>query len=305
MCMSDSIKEKIKVCNNVDEVIKFLQEHKELKVCLYLAYKTPEEWDISTSRIYMNQINDKFAYLPVNIEKDDTESIRKIYELSQKNNQIVAINQTQPHKSNTVLKEWFANQNLPNVDSLVKDKDERLICYNLNGPAFTGWFEDEVCRFNDKSVVVFGVGGVGEPIARDIATKAAKKIYLVDINSKENLVKELSEKTEVCYAKKLSDISFETSEFILINCAGKEGADDKEIRKVIEKFKNLNNIFVDLRPQLDIDIVNMSKKIGWNAFTGFGMNSRNDYALLEKIKEIANIDIPTFIQFAELVKLAS
>ncbi len=297
--------EKIKVCNNLDEVTEFLYEHKELKVCLYLAYKTIDEWEKSTSRIYMNQISNNFAYLPVNIEKDNIELIRKIYELSEKNDQIVAINQTQPHKSNPILKEWFANQNLPNIDSLVKNQDKKLICYNLNGPAFTGWFEDEVCRFNNKSVIVFGVGGVGEPIARDIARKKCKKLYLVDINSKENLVKELSKETEVYYAKKISDVNFEISEFILINCAGKEGADDKEIRKVIESFKNLNNIFVDLRPQLNIELVNISREFGWNAFTGFGMNARNDYALLEKIKEITNIDIPTFMEFAELVKHAS
>lgn len=297
--------EKIKVCNNLDEVTEFLHEHKGLKVCLYLAYKTIDEWEKSTSRIYMNQISNNFAYLPVNIEKDNIELIRKIYELSEENDQIVAINQTQPHKSNPILKEWFANQNLPNIDSLVKNQDKKLICYNLNGPAFTGWFEDEVCRFYNKSVIVFGVGGVGEPIARDIARKKCKKLYLVDINSKESLVKELSKETEVYYAKKISDVNFAINEFILINCAGKEGADDKEIRKVIENFKNLNNIFVDLRPQLNIELVNISKEFGWNAFTGFGMNARNDYALLEKIKEITNIDIPTFMDFAELVKHAS
>lgn len=31
--------------------------------------KTKEAWDISTSRVYMNQIDKKFLYLPVNIKK--------------------------------------------------------------------------------------------------------------------------------------------------------------------------------------------------------------------------------------------
>lgn len=298
--------EKIQVCNNLEEVNLFLQKNKDLNICLYIADKTIEDWEISTSRIYMNKINNKFAYLPFNIKKGDIETIRKLYEISEKNNQIIAINQTQPHKSNSVLKEWFANQNVPaNVDSLIKDKNKKLICYNLNGPAFTGWFEDEVGTFNQKTIIVFGVGGVGEPIAQEIATKDAKKIYLIDINSKKKLVEEMYKKVDVYYHEKLSQIDFDSNEFILINCAGKEGADDNEIKEVIEKFKDLNNIFVDLRPQLNIDIVNKAKEQGWKAYTGFGMNARNDYTLLEKIKEITNINIPTFIEFAKLVESAS
>ena len=45
----------------------------------------------------------------------------------------------------------------------------------------------------------------------------------------------------------------------------------------------MNYIFVDLRPQLDIEIVNVAKEFGWNAYAGFCMNSRNDYVLLKKI----------------------
>lgn len=298
--------EKIKVCFNLSEVNEFLQDHQNQKVCLYIADKTEQAWDISTSRVYMNQISNSFAYLPLNIKKDDFETIKKTYELAENNNQIVAINQTQPHKSNPVLKQWFASSDIPeNVDSLIKTKEQKLICYNLNGPAFTGWFEDEVCAFKNKTVVVFGVGGVGEPIAREIAIKGAKKIYLIDINSKEKLAEELSKSVDTYYYEKLSQINFDSEEFILINCAGKEGADDNNIKNIIERFKNLNNIFVDLRPQLNIDIVNIAKSFGWDAYTGFGMNSRNDYALLEKINETINIHIPTFKEFARLVELSS
>lgn len=298
--------EKVQVCNNLEEVEAFLQENKESKVCLYIADKTLEDWEISTSRVYMNTINDKFTYLPVNIKKDDIETIRKLYELSEKNNQIIAINQTQPHKSNLVLKEWFANQSIPaNIDSLIKNIDKELIPYNLNGPAFTGWFEDEVSTFENKTIIIFGVGGVGEPIAREIAQRKVRRIYLIDINSKKKLEKELSKNIFVSYFENLNQIQLDNNNFILINCAGKEGADDKEIKKMIKKFKDLNNIFVDLRPQLNIDIVNYDRKQGWDSYTGFGMNSRNDYALLEKIKEVNNIEIPTFIEFAKLVKSVS
>ena len=299
--------EKILVCDGIKDLKEFLEKHKNKKICLYLAEKTKEAWDISTSRVYMNQIDDRFIYLPVNIKKGDFDSIREVYKLAENEEQIVAINQTQPHKSNPVQKEWFSSQDIPqNVDSLIKDKNNKLQCYNLNGPSFTSWFEDEVTHFSDNIVIVFGVGGVGEPIARMIANKNTKKLYLIDIYSKENLEKELSKNTNVKYFDNLNKIDINSNEkIILINCAGKEGGDDIEVKNVLNRLKNKNNIFVDLRPQLDIEIVNTAKQYGWEAYTGFGMNSRNDYVLLQKIQEITDINIPSFVNFSKLVELAS
>ena len=299
--------EKILVCDGIKDLKEFIEKHKNFKICLYLAEKTKEAWDISTSRVYMNQIDDRFIYLPVNIKKGDFDSIREVYKLAENEEQIVAINQTQPHKSNPVQKEWFSSQDIPqNVDSLIKDKNNKLQCYNLNGPSFTSWFEDEVTQFSDNIVIVFGVGGVGEPIARMIANKNTKKLYLIDIYSKENLEKELSKNTNVKYFDNLNKIDINSNEkIILINCAGKEGGDDKEVKNVLNRLKNKNNIFVDLRPQLDIEIVNTAKQYGWEAYTGFGMNSRNDYVLLQKIQEITDINIPSFVNFSKLVAAAS
>lgn len=255
----------------------------------------------------MNQIDNKFVYLPVNITKGDWESIKEVYSIADNDNQIIAINQTQPHKSNPVQKEWFSGKDIPrNVDSLVKDSNNKLQCYNLNGPSFTSWFEDEVMSFSGNRVIVLGVGGVGEPIARIIATRNPEKMYLVDINPKEGIAKELSKYVDVQYCDDLRKVDFNTkNEVILINCAGKEGGDDKEVINVLERLKNMNNIFVDLRPQLNIEIVNIANQYGWKAYTGFGMNSRNDYVLLQKIKEITDIDIPSFEEFAKLVADAS
>ena len=299
--------EKILVCDGIKDLKEFLEKHKNKKICLYLAEKAKEAWDISTSRVYMNQIDDRFIYLPVNIKKGDFDSIREVYKLAENEEQIVAINQTQPHKSNPVQKEWFSGQDIPqNVDSLIKDKNNKLQCYNLNGPSFTSWFEDEVTQFSDNIVIVFGVGGVGEPIARMIANKNTKKLYLIDIYSKENIERELSKNANVKYFDNLNKVDFNTNEkIILINCAGKEGGDDKEVKNVLNRLENKNNIFVDLRPQLDIEIVNTAKQYGWEAYTGFGMNSRNDYVLLQKIQEITDINIPSFKEFAELVASAS
>ncbi len=299
--------EKILVCDGVTDLKKYLENHKDIKICLYLAEKTKEAWDISTSRVYMNQIDERFVYLPVNIKKGDWESIREVYTIAENNNQIVAINQTQPHKSNPVQREWFKNQSIPqNVDSLIKDKFNKLQCYNLNGPSFVNWFEDEVTSLSNNIVIIFGVGGVGEPIARIIANKKAKCLYLIDISSKEELAKDLSKSANVIYLDCLSKVDFNiNNKIVLINCAGKEGGDDKTIVDVLKQLRNLDNIFVDLRPQLDIEIVNIAKQQGWNAYTGFGMNSRNDYVLLQKIQDITGINIPSFEQFAKLVKDAS
>ena len=299
--------DKILVCDGLKELKAYLDKHKEVKICLYLAEKTKEAWDISTSRVYMNQIDKKFLYLPVNIKKGDMEAIREVYNIAEEDSRIVAINQTQPHKSNAVQKEWFKGQRIPdNVDALIKDKYNKLQCYNLNGPSFASWFEDEVSNFSGNKVIVFGVGGVGEPIARIIANSNLESMYLIDIYSKEDLAKELSKNTNVEYFNNLSKVDFNTnSKLILINCAGKEGGDDKELKTVIKQLKDMNHIFVDLRPQLNIEIVNVAKEYGWDAYTGFGMNSRNDYVLLQKIQELTGIKIPSFKEFEKLVASAS
>ena len=76
--------EKILVCDGIKDLKEFLEKHKNKKICLYLAEKTKEAWDISTSRVYMNQIDDRFIYLPVNIKKGDFDSIREVYKLAEK-----------------------------------------------------------------------------------------------------------------------------------------------------------------------------------------------------------------------------
>ena len=86
--------EKILVCDGVKDLKTYLKNHRDIKICLYLAEKTKEAWDISTSRVYMNQIDNNFVYLPVNIKKEDWDSIREVYTLAKNDNRIIAINQT-------------------------------------------------------------------------------------------------------------------------------------------------------------------------------------------------------------------
>lgn len=296
---------KIKIFRSLEEIKEYIEENPNKKICLYIAEKTLQSWNISTSRVYMNEISEDFAYLPVNVEKENLNFIKAIYDYSESCSNICAINQTQPHKSNAVIKERFMNDEIKNIDSLIKNYKGKLEPYNLNGFSFTSWFEDEVDKFYNKTIIVFGVGGVGEPIARKLAELNVRQLCLVDICSKEKLVEELSAKTKVKYYNSLDNITIDDDNFILINCAGKEGADDSKIKKMIEEYSSSKNIFVDLRPQLDIEIVEYAKAKLWKAYTGFGMNSRNDYSLLELIKEYSGITIPSFKDFKRLVESAS
>ena len=46
---------KIIVCDGVKELKTYLETNRDIKICLYLAEKTKEAWDIFISRVYMNQ----------------------------------------------------------------------------------------------------------------------------------------------------------------------------------------------------------------------------------------------------------
>ena len=158
---------KIPIIDSIDALKQFIEKYPGHQFCLYLAFKDPDGWERSTSRVYMNQVLDKLIYLPVNILKGDNVSIKKIYELAQNEKQIIAINQTQPHKSNPVGKQKFSGKNVPeNIDTIIKDSDENLIPYDLNAPSFISWFLEEAGSITGKTIVLFGVGGVGETIAR-------------------------------------------------------------------------------------------------------------------------------------------
>lgn len=303
--MSEFSNHKIPVCNSTAELKEFLIKYNKLKFCIYLAYKDSNAWSKSTSRVYMNQVMDNLVYLPVNIKKDDNDSLQEIYELSESNEQILAINQTQPHKSNPVLKKWLQNNTLVNIDTLIKDKNKKLIPYDLNGPSFIGWFKDEVDQFQDRCVVLLGVGGVGEPIARKIIHEKPSKLILIDKIPKTELRDELSKEGTVEYASNLTEIILNDKEIIFINCAGKEGVDESGTFDLLKKFENKNYVFVDLRPQLDINIVNIARGLGWRGYTGYGMNVRNDYSLLIKISELMEITPMSFDKFKELVAKAS
>lgn len=303
-------KHKVPVTHSTYDVKEMLHQYKDYYFCLYLAYKDASEWDISTSRTYMNHVLPNLIYLPVNIKKENSEELRKMYQLAEESAQIVAINQTKPHKSNIALKDFFAHsENMPtNVDAMVKNAKGKLILYDLNGPSFCNWYIDEVGSFTNKVVILVGVGGVGEPIARKIVNYQPSILYLVNPSPKEQLQKELSESGNVIYSPSVANIMNVQieGEIVLINAAGKEGIKDEGgVKPLLEKYQNKLYVFVDLRPHLNIDIVKIAEQLGWQSYTGYGMNAWNDYTLLKKIAEAVNSPIPSFEEFKRLVKQAS
>lgn len=301
----------IPVCNSIHELNEFLVSYSDYSFCLYLAYKDEVGWQKSTSRQYMNQVLPDLIYLPVNIQKDDYDSLRKVYEISEQSSQIVAINQTQPHKSNPVLMNWFKDEaNVPaNVDAIIKDESGKLKPYDLNGGSFVGWFTDEVARFEDKTVIVVGIGGVGEPIVRRIVKDNPLRLFMIDPANKSYLVEEFEAPIGMIhYFPDFEKVNLipDLEQIILINAAGKEGANNQTgVYELLEKYKDRNYVFVDLRPHLEIDIVEKAKELGWQAYTGYGMNARNDYELLSKIAELISATPPTFEEFKYLVADAS
>lgn len=301
--------DKIPVLHGLAEFLEFKTAYPDFYLCPYVADKTAESWNVSTSRVYMNQVLSDFLYVPVNINKDDTEGLRTFFVEVAEDRQIAAVNITQPHKSSPVIKELFLDNNNSdkNVDTLIRDTSGILKPFDLNAPSFVDWYKDEVGDFTDKTVVMVGVGGVGEPIAKAIARDLSKRLILVDPIDKSYLLERLGGGLESTFAYSLDDVTIEANQdIVLINASGKEGVDDTTgILKCIQKHVNSANILVDIRPHLNIDIVQQARDLGWRAFTGHGMNARNDYTLLLGIAEYMGVDVEPFELFQKKVAAAS
>ena len=302
--------EKIPVANGVEGFKAFIENYPDYAICPYIAHKDTEGWDKSTSRTYMNQVLPNFLYVPVDIEKNDIEELQRFFELVEGMDSVPAVNITQPHKSAPTIKAMFMGDenSSENVDTLIRNADGKLVPYDLNAPAFVSWFNDKVGSFEDKPVVLVGVGGVGEPMAKRIAAQHPSQLLLIDPADKSDLAERLAGLTTSEYHSSLAEFNGSAlpQGLIVINAAGKEGATDESgINKLLEAQAGKNGVFVDIRPHLDIDVVEKAKALGWNSHTGHGMNARNDYVLLTGITDYLKIDSPTFEQFQKLVVQAS
>ncbi len=302
--------EKIPVAKGVEGFKTFIENYPNFAICPYIAHKDSEGWDKSTSRTYMNQVLPNFLYVPVDIEKDDTEELQRFFELVENMDRVPAVNITQPHKSAPTIRAMFLGDenSSENVDTLIRDAEGKLAPYDLNAPAFVSWFNDEVGSFEDKPVVLVGVGGVGEPVAKRIAAQHPSQLVLIDPTNKSDLARSLAQLTTTEYRASLSEIDGSTlpEGVIVINAAGKEGATDESgINQILEAHTGKEGVFVDIRPHLEIDVVEKAKELGWNSYTGHGMNARNDYILLTGITDNLKETPPTFEHFEELVAQAS
>jgi shikimate 5-dehydrogenase len=303
---------KIPVADGLDGFTSFTEKYPRFNFCPYVAEKDPEGWDKSTSRVYMNQVLPNFLYVPVNIPKDDLDALGSFFSSVQNRKDVPAVNITQPHKSSPVLRELYlsnAHSDI-NVDTLIRNDEGKLEPYDLNSTAFIGWYKDEVGPFQGKPVVLVGVGGVGEPIAKKIAAEKPSNLLLVDVTNKSDFAVSLSEVAQAptTFAPSLRNTieSGLPADAVVINAAGKEGAtNESELWELIHRGTT-GGTFVDIRPHLDIEIVEEAKQHGWNAHTGHGMNARNDYVLLQGIaRQIPGATPPSFKEFQKLVARAS
>lgn len=278
--------------------------------CPYIAEKDENGWNISTSRVYMNQVLQNFIYVPVNITRGDAQSLARLLGMVKNDKRIAAVNITQPHKSNSIVREMFLDEKSKdtNIDTLIRNAKGDLKPYDLNAPAFVGWFNDEVGSFTNKTVILVGVGGVGEPIAKAVVKEAPNRLILVDPNDKTQLAERLDGQVTVEWYSSMHATETEElkTELILINAAGKEGATDNSVvARLLDKFQARENVFIDIRPQLIIEAVTMARDLGWRAFTGHGMNARNDYALLSGIAKYMGVKPLSFTAFKAVVAAAS
>lgn len=300
---------KIPVSNGLSGFEAFIADYPDFTFCPYIADKTEDGWDISTSRTYMNQVMSGFLYVPVNISKDDLQGLDDFFSAVKGNTRIAAVNITQPHKSSPVVRRLFlGDENTDdNVDTLIRNESGDLRPFDLNAPSFVSWYKDEVGQFTGKDIVLVGVGGVGEPMAKAIAKESPRRLILVDPSDKTKLAEQLRGQFEVTYNTSINEVATDFDDgVVLINAAGKEGADDTSgIDAFLQGRIRVGNIFVDIRPQLDIEVVERAKQLGWQSFTGYGMNARNDYTLLSGIAEYMKVKPEPFADFQAQVASAS
>lgn len=305
---------KIPVVDGLEGFRSFIahEQYEGFTFCPYVAEKDPAGWDKSTSRVYMNQVLPHFLYVPVNIPRGDLAALEAFFNFVDDRPDIPAVNITQPHKSSLVLRrKYLGDENSEaNVDTLIRGESGELEPYDLNSTAFVEWYKADVGPFKGRPVVLVGVGGVGEPIAKKIAAEKPSSLLLVDVADKTDFATHLGETSHfpTAFESSLSKLleSGLPEDAIVINAAGKEGAtNESELWTLIQNGAN-NGTFVDIRPHLDIDIVEAAKQKGWNAHTGHGMNARNDYVLLQGIaRQIPGAVPPSFEEFQRLVARAS
>ncbi len=299
---------RIPVAHGLQGLLALMAVNPEFAVCPYVAGKTDQQWEHSTSRVYLNQVLDRLIYVPVSIAADDLSGLSELARWARQEPRVVAINITHPHKNHPAWRQALADPTTPvsEIDTLIRDASGWLRPYSLNAAAFLGWYHTQMGSFAGANVVLVGVGGVGEPLARLVARQEPAELVLVDPQDKSALARELG----ACWLPSVREVPALLSaghSLVVLNASGKDGgSDDTGLAHLLATHHQaVPRTFVDLRPQLQVPLVDHAAAHGWSAWTGHGMNAHNDYELLTAMAACLGQQPPSFAQFQALVAAAS
>jgi shikimate 5-dehydrogenase len=271
----------------------FMDDHPAYRFCWYVAHKDQAGWDRSTSRVAMNRAMSNTIYAPVEVAADDLEELRALYALAAQRPAVSGINHTMPHKGNAALRD-FVEQPGPSCDVALRPGPGHFLAEDFNGPGFIAWYEDTVGPPH-STVVIVGVGGAGEAIARWMARRHESCLWLVDIRDRSRLSIELSAQTPSRYSSDISAAAVSPDEpLTVINCTG---LSLEPLRGYLTAHaEGTERVFVDIRMGV-VDLVTEASDQGWETHTGVGMASRSNYMLVSALTTIAHEETPSFEDF--------
>jgi hypothetical protein len=143
-------------------------------------------------------------------------------------------------------------------------------------------------------------------MAKHIAKQHPKQLTLIDPVDKRSLAESLAATPHLLICLQSRPLATCRQVPFLSMPPEKEGATEQsQLGTLLEKHTSPDNIFVDIRPQLEVEIVQKAKTFGWQSHTGHGMNARNDYELLLGITRNLHVDPMSFDDFERLVAAAS
>ena len=255
----------------------------------------------------MNRSMPGVVYAPVDLAP---EALPALYEFATSHRQVAAINHTEPHKGNPELNRLIVqtDERPPVTDFILKDSLGRWHPFNINGKAFINYVNEDVDPLVGKTVVLFGAGGTGEPLARELS-RFVSELCLVDLVDKGALAEELSVHcpTSACrfWKERLHD---EVKDLIVVNAAGKTAWDGPSpgtgVRDLLKQFSKRNFVYIDLFPFSELPIIEEATHLGWRAFHTQGMQVRNDYMIVQLLAEQLHFASPSYDAFRAEVQRA-
>jgi shikimate 5-dehydrogenase len=282
------------VCGSVAAIEQLVGCHPGCGVCLYLGDRSPRDWADSLSVRYVNRLLGSLIYVPVNVAAGDREGLREVYRYARAEPRVVAINHAQPHKSSPELRSLVGSSD--RVDFVAREGGS-FRGYDLNGPAFLGWLLTEMPSLDRAAVVLLGVGGAGEAIARAVAARGPAELVLVDPADRSELAASLAETVPTRYAAAPpQDTAAPQRAVVLVNAAGDAGSD--AALGSLAAWQADDRLFADLRVSPPRELLAEARRLGWRAHSGEGMNLHNDHRMLEKLAALAGEKPPTFAALA-------